>query len=134
MDHLIDAVRPDPPSRHEVQMLVAAYLKDPTGNETARAQLAAWFQEWVDAAPKRQPLMTAPLLVSAAPRAQQLGELGSAGLEALSYLGKKQSAPAGWKQGKLALIKNAKQPVGMVRFTVLDPLQALVNAVSEGQN
>jgi hexosaminidase len=129
MDHLIDAVRPDPPSRHEVQVVVAEYLKDPAGNEAARTQLAAWFQQWVNAMPKLQQLMTAPLLVSAAPRAQQLGDLGSAGLEALGYLEKKQSAPAGWKQSKLSLIENAKQPVGMVRFTVLEPLQELVNAV-----
>lgn len=129
MDHLIDAVRPDPPSRHEVQVVVAEYLKDPAGNEAARAQLAAWFQQWVNAMPMLQHLMTAPLLVSAAPRAQQLGDLGSAGLEALGYLEKKQSAPAGWKQNKLSLIENAKQPVGMVRFTVLEPLQELVNAV-----
>ena len=134
MDHLIDAVRPDPPSRHAVQETVAEYLKDPASDGAAHAQLAAWFQQWVDASPKLQPLMTAPLLVDAAPRAQQLGELGQAGLEALGYLDKKQSAPAGWKQAKLALIESAKKPAGMVRFTVLDPLQELVTTVQEAQN
>jgi hexosaminidase len=129
MDHLIDAVRPDPPSRHEVKMLVAEYLKDPAGNDAARAQLAMWFQQWVETAPKVQQLMTAPLLTSAAPRAQQLGELGSTGLEALNYLTKKQSAPSGWKQNKLALIESAKKPDGMVRFTVLEPLRQLIDAV-----
>jgi hexosaminidase len=129
MDHLIDAVRPDPPSRHEAQMLVAAYLKNPS--EETRTELAAWFQEWIDAAPKLQRLMTAPLLVDAAPRAQQLGELGAMGLEALGYLDKKQNAPAGWKQSKLAALEAAKQPVGMVRFTVLDPLEELVKAVPQ---
>ena len=129
MDHLIDAVRPDPPSRHEAQVLVAAYLKEP--DASTRAQLAAWFEEWVDAAPKLQPLMAAPLLVDAAPRAQQLGELGSIGLEALGYLDKKQNAPTGWKQSKLTLLEAAKQPIGMVRFTVLDSLEELVKAVPE---
>jgi hexosaminidase len=134
MNHLIDAVRPDPPSRHEVAQMVAEYLKDPAGNAAARAQLAAWFQQWVDAAPKAQQLMTAPLLASAAPRAQQLGDLGSTGLQALSYLEKKESAPAGWKQNKLALIESAKKPTGLVRFTVLEPLQQLVNAVPAAGN
>jgi hexosaminidase len=129
MDHLIDSVRPDPPSRHDVQVLVAAYLKAPNGSK--RAQLAALFEEWVDAAPKLQPLMAAPLLVDAAPRAQQLGELGSIGLEALGYLDKKQNAPTGWKQSKLTLLEAAKQPIGMVRFTVLDSLEELVKAVPE---
>jgi hexosaminidase len=129
MDHLIDSVRPDPPSRHDVQVLVAAYLKEP--NESKRAQLAALFEKWVDVAPKLQPLMAAPLLVDAAPRAQQLGELGSIGLEALGYLDKKQNAPTGWKQSKLTLLEAAKQPIGMVRFTVLDSLEELVKAVPE---
>ncbi len=129
MNHLIDAVRPDPPSRHEVQLAVAEYLKNPAGNEAARTKLTAWFQEWVAAAPKAQQLMTAPLLQSGAVRAQQLGELGSAGLEALDHLAKNQSAPSGWKQSKLSLIENAKKPDGMVRFTVLEPMQQLVNAV-----
>ena len=129
MNHLIDAVRPDPPSRHEVQLAVAEYLKNPAGNEAARKKLTAWFQEWVAAAPKAQQLMTAPLLQSGAIRAQQLGELGSAGLEALDHLAKNQSAPSGWKQSKLSLIESAKKPDGMVRFTVLEPMQQLVNAV-----
>ncbi|MBB6143463.1 hexosaminidase [Silvibacterium bohemicum] len=129
MDHLIDAVRPDPPSRYQVKITVAEYLKDPAGATAARAQLAAWFQQWVDAAPKAQQLMAAPLLESAAARAQQLGDLGATGLQALDYLDKKQNAPADWKQSKLALIEEAKKPVGLVRFTVLDPLQELVNAV-----
>ena len=129
MNHLIDAVRPDPPSRHEVQLAVAEYLKNPAGNEAARTKLTAWFQEWVAAAPKAQQLMTAPLLQSGAIRAQQLGELGSAGLEALDHLAKNQSAPSGWKQSKLSLIESAKKPDGMVRFTVLEPMQQLVNAV-----
>jgi hexosaminidase len=73
--------------------------------------------------------MTAPLLQSGAVRAQQLGELGSAGLEALDHLAKNQSAPSGWKQSKLSLIESAKKPDGMVRFTVLEPMQQLVNAV-----
>jgi len=131
MDHLIDAVRPDPPSRHEVQVLVAAYLKNPS--EETRAPLAARFQQWVEAASKLQPLMTAPLLADAAPKAEQLGQLGAVGLEALDYLGKKQNAPAGWKQGKLTLLEGAKQPVGMVLFTVVDPLEELVKAVPEAQ-
>jgi hexosaminidase len=134
MDHLIDAVRPDPPSRHEFQLTVATYLKDPANNEAARAQLAAWFQQWVDAAPKLQPLMAAPLLQSAAPKAEQLGALGAAGLEALGYLGKQQTAPSGWKQSKVSILESAKQPAGLVRFTILEPLQQLIDAVPGPQN
>jgi hexosaminidase len=127
MDHLIDAVRPDPPSRHGMQVLVKAYLAN--HDQVARAELAAMFELWIAAGPKAQALMAAaPLLQDPAPRAQQLADLGTAGLEALQYLEKHEAAPAGWAQAKLAVIDQAAKPVGLVRFTVLEPLRDLVKA------
>jgi len=127
IDHLIDAVRPDPPSRHGMQVLVKEYLAN--HNADARAELAATFERWIAAGPKAQALMAAaPLLQHPAPRAQQLADLGTAGLEALQYLEKHEAAPAGWAQAKLAVIDQAAKPVGLVRFTVLGPLGDLVKA------
>jgi len=127
MNHLIDAVRPDPPSRHGVQLLVREYLAN--HNADARAELAAAFESWIAAGPKAQALMAAaPLLQDPAPRAQQLADLGTAGLEALQYLEKHEAAPAGWARAKLAVIEEAGKPVGLVRFTVLEPLGDLVKA------
>jgi hypothetical protein len=37
----------------------------------------------------------------------------------------------GWKVRKLAEIEAARKPAGIVRFTFVDPLAALVNAVQE---
>ena len=130
MDHLIDAVRPDPPSRHGMQVLVKAYLAN--HDQGARAELAAMFELWIAAGPKAQALMAAaPLLQDPAPRAQQLADLGTAGLEALQYLEKHEAAPAGWAQAKLAVIDQAAKPVGLVRFTVLEPLRDLVKAAGQ---
>ena len=127
MDHLIDAVRPDPPSRHEMQLLVKQYLAN--HNAAARAELASTFESWIAAGPKAQALMaTAPLLRDAAPRAQQLADLGKAGLEALTYIEKQQTPPAGWAQSQQAVLDQAHKPAGMVRFTVLDPVSDLVKA------
>ncbi|MFT4111939.1 beta-N-acetylhexosaminidase [Silvibacterium sp.] len=129
LDHLIDAVRPDPPSRHEVEAAVAEYLKNPSADSPAHAQLTAWFQQWVKTAPQLAPLMKAPLLQEAAPKAEQFGQLGQIGLDALKYLDAKQAAPAGWKDQAQALLKGANEPIGMVRFTVLEPLKQLVASV-----
>ena len=130
MDHLIDAVRPDPPSRHQTQLMVRDYLKNPSANAETRAQLEQIFRQWIATAPRLQELLHgSPLLLPALPRAQQLADMGTTGLEALAYIDKQQSAPAGWKQSKSALIEQAKTPAGMVRFTVLEPLQNLINAV-----
>jgi hexosaminidase len=110
-----------------MQMLVKAYLANHDAD--ARAELATTFERWIAAAPKVQALMAAaPLLQDPAPRAQQLADLGTAGLEALQYLEKHEAPPAGWAQAKQAVIDQAGKPVGLVRFTVLGPLGDLVKA------
>ncbi|MGA9244533.1 MAG: family 20 glycosylhydrolase [Silvibacterium sp.] len=127
MNHLIDAVRPDPPSRHGMQVLVREYLANHDAD--SRAELVAMFEGWIAAGPKAQALMVAaPLLQDPEPRAQQLADLGTAGLEALQYLEKHEAAPSGWAQAKLVVIDQAAKPVGLVRFTVLGPLGDLVKA------
>jgi hexosaminidase len=126
MDHLIDVVRPDPPSRHGMQALVKAYLAN--HDQAARAELAAAFENWIAAGPKAQALMVTPLLRSPAPRAQQLADLGTAGLEALVFLDKHEAPPAGWAQAKQSVVDEAAKPVGLVRFTVLAPVGDLVKA------
>ncbi|MFZ0661213.1 MAG: family 20 glycosylhydrolase [Acidobacteriaceae bacterium] len=130
MVHLVDAVRPDPPSQHGMKLLVSKYLAD--HDARAGERLQAIFAHWVVAGPQAQALMSAsPLLKPAEPRAQQLVDLGTAGEEALIYLNKNEAAPAGWAQSKLALIDQAQKPAGLVRFTVLDPLRELVKAVQQ---
>jgi len=127
MDHLIDAVRPDPPSRHELQALAKTYLVN--HDPAARAELVATFTSWIAAGPKALALMTAaPLLRDPAPRAQQLADLGTAGLEAVIFLDKHETPPAGWAPAKQAVLDEARKPAGLVRFTVLEPVSDLVKA------
>ena len=132
MDHLVDAVRPDPPSRHGVELLVKKYL----ANHDAQAadKLQVIFAHWAVAGPQAQAIMSSrPLLKPVEPRAEQLTNLGKIGVEALLYLSKNETAPSGWAQTQLSLIDEAQKPVGLVRFTVLDPLRELVKAVPQQQ-
>ncbi|MGC2160855.1 MAG: family 20 glycosylhydrolase [Silvibacterium sp.] len=130
MGHLIDAVRPDPPSQHGMQLLVHDYLAN--HDEQTGETLEAIFERWIVAGPQAEALMAkAPLLNEAEPRAQQLADLGTTGQQALNYLSKHEAAPAGWAQARLALIDQAEKPAGLVRFTVLDPLRDLVKAVQQ---
>lgn len=130
MDHLIDTVRPDPPSRHGMEVLVRNYLAN--HDQQTADTLNAIFERWIADGPQAQALMSAsPLLKDAAPRAQQLVDLGTTGRQALDYLARHQSAPAGWAQARLSLIDQAQKPVGLVRFTVLDPMRDLVKAVQQ---
>ena len=132
LNNLVDAVRPDPPSRHDINRLTHQFLRAPASSEEARNLLEKDFQSWIAAAPAIEAqVATKPLLALAEPRARQLPGLATAGVEALNYLSKGAKAPAGWKQRNLALIEAAKKPQALVRFTFLSPLEELVNAVQE---
>jgi hexosaminidase len=130
LDNVVDAVRPDPPSRHQVAMLVRDLLKSPKANSSARAQLKSFFQGWADSAPAVEAQMDrSPLLATARPRAEQLATLAATGQQALDYLSGAKKAPAEWKKSKLAEIEAVRKPQALVRFVFLDPLRDLVNAV-----
>jgi hexosaminidase len=132
LDNLVDAVRPDPPLRHEMDRLTQQFLQNPTSNADARVSLHDAFKKWIAAAPAIQAqLTTTPLLAVAQPLAQQLPQLATAGTEALTYLSQGTKAPPGWKQHALTLIAAAKNPQPLVRFTFLPALEQLVNAVAE---
>ncbi len=132
LDNLVDAVRPDPPARHEVNRLTHQFLLAPSTRQEARASLEKIFQTWIAASPAIEAqLSTTPLLATALPRAHQLPQLATAGVEALTYLSNRTPAPPGWKQQNLALIEAAKKPGALVRFTFLPPMEELINAVPD---
>ena len=132
LDNLVDAIRPDPPSRSDIQRWTRTFLTAPATSQPARTSLEQAFQRLAAAAPSIDAQMaTTPLLAKAAPLAQQLGPLASAGLEALNYISKNQKAPVGWRERQLKVIAVANQPETLVRFTFLTPLTELVNAVQQ---
>ena len=129
LNQLVDALPPDPPSRHDFGDLVSTYLEDPVAHPDEGAALAATFRSW-SASPEMMALLSSsPQLAEALPRAQQLTELGTLGIEALNYLSSGVPAAPGWKAQKLAILDDAEKPVALTRFTVLKPLRDLVNEV-----
>lgn len=132
LDLLVDALPPDPPSRHDFELLMRAYLQNPAARTSEQTDLNAEFKSWISAETGIVRLMTnSPLLAQAEPRAQQLTELGTLGLEAVSYLSSGTPAAGGWKAAKLAALDDAEKPQAFVRFTITKPLRDLVNAVAE---
>jgi hexosaminidase len=129
LDQLVDALPPDPPSRHDFGDLMSTYLADPAAHPDLEGALNATFHSWT-AQPSMFALMSgSPQLAAALPRAQQLTELGAMGLEALAYVSSGVPAPAGWKAQKLAILDEAEKPVALTEFTVLQPMRNLVNEV-----
>jgi hexosaminidase len=129
---VVDALPPDPPSRHNFELLVRAYLQDPASRLQEQTELTTHFKAWIAAEPGILRLMAAsPTLAQAESRAHQLTLLGTTGLEAVSYLSSGLPAAAGWKAEKLAGLDAAEKPQALVRFTVIKPLRDLVGAVPE---
>ncbi len=130
LNQVADGLPPDPPSRHSFELLAHAYLQDPASRMQEGVELSTNFEAWIAAEPGILRLMAgSPQLSQTKLRAQQLAELGTAGLEAVSYLSSGLPAAAGWKAQKLAVLDEAEKPQALVRFTVIKPLRDLVNAV-----
>ena len=141
----VDAVRPDPPIRHRIELATRDFLfsprsHDPLGGGTftqmstdrAREILTRFFQSVGSSVPEvRRQMAASPRLQSIAPRVDQVSALTQAGLEAVSALSSGQPVAAGWKERNLALITEAKKPSAIVRFTFLPALTDLINATPE---
>ena len=135
LNQLVDAIPADPPSRHNFELLIRAYLQDPLTRFQEETDLTTKFKAWIAAEPQILHLMAgSPRLAEAESRAQQLTELGTVGVEAVSYLSSGLPAPAGWKAPRMAVLDDAGKPQALVRFTVIKPLRDLVDAVPEVPN
>ena len=131
LDRLADAVIPDPPSRHGMEVRVARFLADAPRYEIQRDNLEETFRAWRDLPPSLEYMLTySPRLSDAAPRAQQLVQLGQVGLDATFYLSHHITPPADWKQKADALLADAEKPQALVRFTFLPPLRKLIDAAA----
>jgi hexosaminidase len=132
LDRLVDALPPDPPSRHDFELLTRTYLKQPSAGTPEEKKLTSVFNAWISAEPEiLRSIADAPLLAESIPRAEQLTSLGTIGLEAVSFLSSGLRADAGWKAARLAVLDEAERPQALVRFTVIKPLRDLVIAVPE---
>jgi hexosaminidase len=135
LNQFVDALPPDPPSRHNFELLMRTYLQDPATRKQEELELVANINSWIAAEPGILQLITSsPQLAQAKLRAQQLTELGTIGIEAVSYLSSGLPASADWKAEKLAVLDEVEKPQALVRFTMVKPLRDLVNAVPEARN
>jgi hexosaminidase len=132
LNRFVDAVRPDPPSRYEIDHLTRSFLKAPQTDTADGDALSHWFESVANSVPAVEAqMLQSPRLAEMRTRAQQLPDLAKAGLEAIHFLSSGTKAPTGWKANRLAQIEAARKPSAIVRFTFIDPLSSLVNAVSE---
>ena len=134
LNGLVDAVVPDPPSRHEFAVTVREFLQDLPARKRDAADLDGLFRCWKDTASKLGPfMMQSPRLAPYASRVQELGELGVFGMQALRYLHIPADEPPGWEQRSLARITTIQKEKSLVHFSAVDPLKELVIAAGAAQ-
>ncbi len=128
-----EAVVPDAPFRRQFAEQVNELLADAPKFQASRDALAQNFTEWRDLAPAFAAMQSsAPILADCEGRVRDLGQLGTAGLEALTYLQSGSAPPAGWKEAKLALIGEAEKPdKSLLKLSWLPSYRVLILAASE---
>lgn len=135
LNGLVDAVVPDPPSRHAFAESVQNYLATSPANQNDQAALEKLFGSWRQTASKLEPFMqSSPRLVGYAARAQELGQLGQIGQEAIQYLNAPAGEPSDWEKETLARMDAIHEERILVRFAILDPLRKLVVAAGASRS
>ncbi len=132
LTNFVDAVVPDPPVKHRLQLAAAVLTQkgDAASADSAAAEVTSYFRAVGASVPQVQALFpSAPRLQPMAQRAQQLIALSQIGMQAVQYLSGHQAAPAAWKANSLKQLDAAKQPSAIVRFIFQDTLTQLVQAV-----
>ncbi len=131
LDRFVDAVRPDPPSRHRMELLTDRFMKNHGGDHEAASALTSQFHKWQACVPgAKAQIGTSPLLADVQPRTDQLATLSQLGIEAMDWISGGKPAPAAWVTRAQAVLDAARQPGGIVRFTFQESLARLVQAAS----
>jgi len=130
---LPESVDPDPRRAHDISAMIDRLLADAPSYRAGRDSLARLFAGWRDL----QPLIEAeaaraPMLRDAVPVAAAAAATGTAGLQALQYLGTESKPPAGWKDAQRATLDGIyNTPVSAVRVAVVPAVRRLLEAVRE---
>jgi hexosaminidase len=129
---LIDAARPDSDAARRFASQVDALLSDAPRFEAHAMPLRATLTQWLSAGPELEALIDrSPALHEARPLARDLAELGTTGLEALSYLSRGVAPPAEWRDARLAALDAAAKPKAALEFPVFPAVRQLVVAAYE---
>jgi len=131
LTHLVDAAVPDPFSRWRIGAMVDAFLADPR-HLAYRGDLEALFQGWGRLLPRLQVVADAsPIAAEAFPAAEVLGALGSAGYDAVTFVGDGVAPPEGWLARVTPILDRADQPLGLLRLPFAPAVRRVVNAASQ---
>ncbi|MGA7931074.1 MAG: family 20 glycosylhydrolase [Candidatus Sulfotelmatobacter sp.] len=133
LTRMIDAVNPESDTARRFNDLVQTFAQSGYKDQAAEVQIRGYLTTWRDNDARLHPVLEQSVLLQEdVPLSQSLSALGAAGLQALDYLDKGQTAPDSWKSQQLAVIDQAKTRHADMLLTVVAPVQQLLEA-SAGQ-
>jgi len=129
---VIDAANPDSETGRKFSWMVSEFLNDGPRYQLYRPELSQMLSDWQSAGASLGPMIDrSPALKEVKPLAQNLTQLGSTGLEAITYLKLGMPPPREWRDQSLAKVDEAAKPYGALEFVVIAGVKQLVNAAAE---
>jgi hexosaminidase len=129
---LVDAARPDSASARAFARIVDGLIGDAPRFQLYASDLRTTLTAWRDSEVALNALIDqSPALQEAKPLAKDLANLGSIGLEALSYLSTRVTPTSDWRDAKLAALEEAAKPKAALEFPVVASVKSLVVAATE---
>ncbi len=129
LTRMIDAVSPESDTARQFSDLVQTFAQSGYKDQATEVQIRSYLTTWRDNDARLHPVLQQSFLLQEdVPLSQSLSALGAAGLQALDYLDKGQSAPDAWKTQQLAVFEQAKTRQADMLLMVVVPVQQLVEA------
>ena len=129
---LVDAARPDSEAARRFTRMVDDLISDAPRFQTSVTDLRMTLTDWRDSEPSLNTLMErSPALHEAKPLAGDLATLGATGLQALSYILKDVTPPAGWRELSMVKLDEVAKPKAALEFPAVPAVRRLVVAAAE---
>jgi hexosaminidase len=129
---LTDVAIPDPSERFEIETLVDAALKNPSGRQTEVKELEKRFQTWRDLPLALALSNESPRNMEASDIARDVARLGAVGSEALLYLSTGTPSPKEWLLQNIEFLKRLEETKAVIRVAVTPSMRKLVTAAAQG--
>jgi len=132
LNGLVDAARPDSENARRFNRLVDAFLSDAPRLTFGVTSLELTLDQWREAEPSLNVIIDgSPALREAKPLAHDIGNLGTVGREALSFIERRVTPPVGWREAELAILQESAKPKAALEFPVVHSVKKLVLAAGE---
>jgi hexosaminidase len=134
LNRMVDVVVPESESARQFSAAVDQFVASNFQDAKAEAYIRERLTAWRDNDARLQPLLqNSYLLKEVSPVSQNLSALSAAGLQALDYIDKHESAPNAWRTQQIAAAQDAGKPTADLILAVAPAIQKLVEASAQTQ-